>query len=1073
MNVTSIEPSKVTSIYGEKLKKVITRTPHDVGELREKVSKHYEADIPYPRRFMIDYGLYSGFELPVNTKIVRPDDIVPIDYFQEPRIVITDIEVYTKGRFPNADNKEDKIILICIYDSQTGVYYSLIVDPKGKRREHKQISETHRYSIFPNEVEMLRRAEETIKYLDPDIYTAWYVSFDKDYQDIRNSSNNISISWKRTNVFDMLKAYKVLYGKSSGKLADVLIDEELDIPNYEPWQQQFWEKDIMKAILVNKSHVEACVELNKKYNLMSFYWELKNLSGLDSLDPTVWHGALIENLFLRVFNGKYVIPSRPSKKVSDERAKIYAPQLTGGKVFTPPVGIWDDIGNFDMTRYYPEMLISMKLSPEPHKDIGEIPKLALELIKKRLEYDNKLSKLIPGTPEHKNLKRRRLAVKDAVQTIVGYFGDPKSRLFDPDIFNKVTTTGQKGLLFLADICKEDGHKFVYGDTDSTLIQIPLEKAHKYVHKLNNSLKDFCKKEKIDRELSLKMDRYFKRIIFKRKKGTNEGVKKRYAGRVCLADLKKNIIWTTIGKNKSVCDVKVGDRLIAFNKGKFVETEVKEIFERKTTDYLRIILEKNDKKRGSKPAGDESNAIIVTPEHPFYVKGKWKHAKNLKVGDELLFLTRNDKQRLQMKYDEGFREDKIRRRVKANKTKRMRDVSRRNITKWMKENPEEFKKAIEKGVANRDKNSIKKFKETFKERNLGEKYSKRMKEMWTDPNSVFNTKEYMEKTVNARLTRPTYLEAIFIYLFHKYDLPIDYVGDGRFFIGSNKKVFGHYHLNPDFLVRDQKKVIEVYGHKLRQGEEKDYDRERKRYFGEYGYECLCLCVNPKKVDEEKIYSEVNTFLHNGVKIKSIKKSRVKNVNAINFHCEPYNNFFVNGVLTHNCWEDGKDVDYIYVRGFEYVRRDASKLTKEIQHKMFELLLYKTKEDVLNYLRKRVTDIQSGKFSLEEIAVPKTLHKNPKDYSPPQDYVRGALYTNRWLSSDIHAEDVIKMFYVKSVGKGFPSTDVISVLSVEDLPSDIEIDIPLTIEKTIQAKIEDLMELVDLKWRDIFQRQVGLF
>ncbi|KUK98486.1 MAG: DNA polymerase, partial [Methanoculleus marisnigri] len=52
------------SIRGEPLRRLYTRRPSDVRNVRDMFSQHYEADIPFATRFMIDCGLSAGVELP-------------------------------------------------------------------------------------------------------------------------------------------------------------------------------------------------------------------------------------------------------------------------------------------------------------------------------------------------------------------------------------------------------------------------------------------------------------------------------------------------------------------------------------------------------------------------------------------------------------------------------------------------------------------------------------------------------------------------------------------------------------------------------------------------------------------------------------------------------------------------------------------------------------------------------------------------------------------------------------------------------------------------------------------------
>jgi len=713
-NIIEKEETKITNFKGEHLMKLTVRTPGDVGGkygLREKFTKHYEADIPFVRRFMIDSGIFSGFEVEDDQNLYEISDLKPIDFVQKPRFLISDIEVYSEDRFPEAEDDKSKIIIVGFYDSLSGNYFTVAIDPHGIHESTEKYSENHTVVIVKTEQDLLDVVKDFIKEIDPDVYTGWNIKFDKEYQETRCEKFNKRLSFERMNVFDLMKAYRRLYSKGSDRLADVVVAEKFKIDNYEKFKTEMWQDRLKRGIYVNKSHVEACVQINKKYNLINFFWELKVLAGLEEMSSAVYHGSVVETRFLRKYHNKWVLNSRPSQEEVEARNKKYEDMLSGGKVFTPPVGIFEDVGNFDMTRYYPEMLVSMNLSPEPHgTELGLTPEFTLEMIDKRIEYDNMLRKLTPGTAEFNNLKNRRQTVKDVIQTIVGYFGDTNSRVFYPEIFNKVTQTGQRGLVFLSKICEEDGYKFLYGDTDSSIFQLPLSEALTYHEKLNQSLVEFCKQEHIDRKLEIKLDRYFKKIIFKRKKGTEEGVKKRYASRVI-------------------------------------------------------------------------------------------------------------------------------------------------------------------------------------------------------------------------------------------------------------------------------------------------------------------------------------------------------------------------------YEDGKEVDYLLIKGFEYVRRDSSNLCKEIQYKMFELMLKAGKEEVLKYLREKLKEIRSGRYALDDIATPKTLHKNPEDYPIPQDYVRGAIYANKWMNLGIRDGDVVKMLYIKKIFN-LPYTDVLSVFSYHEIVngkyiSDIvTVDLEKTIEKTVKDKVEDLVSLIGVNWKDLDTTQTRM-
>ena len=63
-----------TSLHGEKLKKVFVSNPSLVPVVREKFEQHWEADVPYARRVLIDLKIRAYFKVTDNGEIVGDDD---------------------------------------------------------------------------------------------------------------------------------------------------------------------------------------------------------------------------------------------------------------------------------------------------------------------------------------------------------------------------------------------------------------------------------------------------------------------------------------------------------------------------------------------------------------------------------------------------------------------------------------------------------------------------------------------------------------------------------------------------------------------------------------------------------------------------------------------------------------------------------------------------------------------------------------------------------------------------------------------------------------------------------------
>jgi len=97
VNVTPDEGQTYRSIRGEPLSRLYTVRPGDVRDIRERFT-HFEADIPFTTRFMIDTGLTGGVHVPALT--ASYEEISPSDISSSARVCILDIECEDVRGFP-------------------------------------------------------------------------------------------------------------------------------------------------------------------------------------------------------------------------------------------------------------------------------------------------------------------------------------------------------------------------------------------------------------------------------------------------------------------------------------------------------------------------------------------------------------------------------------------------------------------------------------------------------------------------------------------------------------------------------------------------------------------------------------------------------------------------------------------------------------------------------------------------------------------------------------------------------------------------------------------------------------
>ncbi len=118
-----------TSIRGERLRRLYANRPADVRDIRSGFD-HYEADIPFTTRFLIDAGLHGGLKVPAEDANFA--EVEPSEIDVRARCCFIDIECEDERGFP--DPNRDKIICITCHDSYDDRYTSFLLRPGQGRR---------------------------------------------------------------------------------------------------------------------------------------------------------------------------------------------------------------------------------------------------------------------------------------------------------------------------------------------------------------------------------------------------------------------------------------------------------------------------------------------------------------------------------------------------------------------------------------------------------------------------------------------------------------------------------------------------------------------------------------------------------------------------------------------------------------------------------------------------------------------------------------------------------------------------------------------------------------------------
>lgn len=429
-----------------------------------------------------------------------------------------------------------------------------------------------------------------------------------------------------------------------------------------------------------------------------------------------------------------------------------------------------------------------------------------------------------------------------------------------------------------------------------------------------------------------------------------------------------------GRNKKIFDVNVGDRLLAIGEnGALVETTVKKVFTREVLEFYEIKIE-------GKPL------LYFTEEHPFYINGKWTSVSDLKIGDEVFHITPNEKIKFfARKYNPMFRGEVVKKRLKhvdyenigrkISKTRkklfksgklkplittlkekdfeRYKQLTEMSSERMKVDNPMKNPNVVEKVIKmNRLRGHYKKFSERMKIKNPTK--SIRFREYITKNNPMKRNEVVMKNWISHQ-KRPSSIEKKVKTIAEEYCLPILYVGNSKFWVNGK---------NPDFIVNpidETTKVIEVFDPTYLDRSE-EWINNRIAHFESNGYKCLILSIMYKTKDED-ILIKLRNFISNGLKIERIRKFEPnkrynyfnpKPLKVYNFHCEPYNNYFVDYLLVHNCdtnFREGVEMrieeileelnerlEWISLTGGEpLLEKNLSFLIQRLKEKNFKILL----------------------------------------------------------------------------------------------------------------------------------------
>jgi len=543
------------SIFGEYLKRVYAKKPQDVPQLRKKFEKTYEADIPYVRRFLID-----EFKTPF-----------PLT---SPRVLYLDVEVADSL---NVKEAPEPVISITLYDNFTKQLEAGFFLPGTLKETTLTLEEgkSIKVNLLPSENLLFAWLVRKVLSYDPDLLVGWNLEgFDWPYLFQRAKHLNLDLSYlsplevvtksriKGRVLFDLMRGYAKLTatayksfialeeacreGIGKGKL-------NLSASIKELWEEGKWEE----IVRYNAQDVSLMVELDSKLGVISFFNQLRCLAGVE-WEALFSNKTLVDTLLLRELNPLGI--RLPTSNKSNKEGSY-----TGGFVWNPTPGLYENVIVLDVKSMYPSIIISFNLSPElinkgnsittpfslsfpsPLEEEGVYRRILKKLMEERAKYKKAMRKAEEGGNKEKakELYYKQYAIKVLLNSFYGVLGYKNFRLFNKKLAETITTIGREIFMWIKERVEEMGYEFVYGDTDSSFVKLP-----------SNLSEEGC--VKLGKEIAEEITRSFD--VFASKYGVKNHVLKlefeKYFKRLALLDSKRYVGWVRYKDGVYVDEIEV-------------------------------------------------------------------------------------------------------------------------------------------------------------------------------------------------------------------------------------------------------------------------------------------------------------------------------------------------------------------------------------------------------------------------------------------------------------------------------------------------------------------------------------
>ncbi|PSP48501.1 hypothetical protein BRC75_06590 [Halobacteriales archaeon QH_7_69_31] len=1121
------------SIRGEELVKLFGQTPRDVGELRDRF-EHYEADILFPNRLLIDKDIQSGVRVPAREAAdgsleVHHTEVEAVDCAVEPRVHTLDIEVDDRNGFP--EDGEETIICLTSHDSYRDEYVVWLYESPEGVPGPDAIDDYEPIGDGPLDVDVRGFADEAemlvdyIQYLDatdPDVLTGWnFDDFDAPYLIDRierlerradgldaDRLSRVGEVWhsgwggpdvKGRVVFDLLYAYqRTQFSELDSYRLDAVGEEELGVgkERYPGDIGDLWEDDPEQLLEYNLRDVELCVELDRKQDIVPFWREVAAFVGCKLEDATT-PGDAVDMYVLHETHGEFALPSKGQQE---------GEEYEGGAVFDPISGVREMVSVLDLASLYPMCMVTINASPETKVDPstydgetyvapngtrfrkdpdGVIRAMVDELLEEREQKKALRDDHDPDAPAYDTYDRQQAAVK----VIMNCF-TPDTDVLTPDGVRNIRDLDVDDEVYSLDPetmemeVKPVVETHAYPDYGGELVDIETSKIDFSVTPNHRMIVRKNDKNGITEKgwSFVEAGELYDYCHYELPHGWEFDHQDELPDRIDLTDLIRE--YTSVQLKFAVG----GTKLAASGGEPNVSRQVPvddflellawyitegDVYEAKTGNYRVKIAQEDD---------EALDRIAGLPESSV----EYYYTTDRKVS----FSSRPVAELFQELCGAG------------SENKRIPDL----VFEGSKEQKEKFLDTLIAGDGDRQPNSW--------------RYSTKSKELRDD---VLKLCTHLGITVTYSSDSGVWRlycaeEGKNSFRMHRdggrstaengvYCVTVE--GNNTLIAGRNGKLHNVSNSLYGVLGWDRFRLYDKEMGAAVTATGRDVIEFTEEAANNVGYEVAYGDTDsvmlelgqdvPKQTAIEQSYAiqdHINDAYDEFAKRLNADEHRFE----IEFE-KLYRRFFQAGkkkrYAGHKVWAEGKDVDDLDITGFEYKRSDIAPITKEVQKEVLEMIVTGAdREEITDYVHDVIQRVRAGDVSLEEIGIPGGIGKQLDNYETDTAQVRGAKYANLLFGTNFASGSKPKRLYLEKVHPEFfrrieaergldpaenalygefkRDPDVICFEFDDQVPEAFEVDYDKMLDKTLKGPIARVLSALDISWEEVKsgQEQTGL-